>query len=103
MTASASPAVELRLRDGLAVLVRTVTPDDEDSIWEFLTGLSIDSRRLRFFGVADLRAQAHLGAAGDDLDDHGVLAIANDTTRAGGMVVRTSPRLDGISIAAPIA
>lgn len=77
MTASASPAEELRLRDGLAVLVRTVTPDDEDALWEFLTGLSIDSRRLRFFSVAtNLRAQAHLGAAGDDPDHHGVLAIA---------------------------
>jgi hypothetical protein len=52
MTASASPAEELRLRDGLTFSVRTVTPDDEDALWEFLTGLSIDSRRLRFFGAA---------------------------------------------------
>jgi hypothetical protein len=44
MTASASPAVELRLRDGLTVSVRTVTPDDEDAPWKLLTDLSIDSR-----------------------------------------------------------
>lgn len=53
-----------------------MTPDDEDALWEFLTGLSIDSRRPRFFGVAtSLRAQAHLRAAGDDTDHHGVIAI----------------------------
>lgn len=76
MTASTSPDEELGLRDGLTVSVRTVTPDDEDALWEFLTGLSIDSRRLRFFSAAtNLRAQAHLAAAGDDPDHHGVLAI----------------------------
>lgn len=76
MTASASPAEELRLRDGLTVSVRTVTPADEDALWKFLTDLSIDSRRLRFFSAAtNLRAQAHLGAARDDTDHHGVLAI----------------------------
>jgi hypothetical protein len=76
MTASASPAEELCLRDGLTVSVRTVTPDDEDALWGFLTDLSIDSRRLRFFSAAtNLRAQAHLGAASDDPDHHGVLAI----------------------------
>jgi hypothetical protein len=36
-----------------------VTRDDEVAIWDFLTELSIESRRLRFFSLAiDLRAQA---------------------------------------------
>jgi hypothetical protein len=68
---------EVSLRNGLTVSVRPVIRDNEEAIWEFLTDLSIDSRRLRFFGVAtDLRAQAHRGAAGDDAEHHGVLAIA---------------------------
>jgi GNAT superfamily N-acetyltransferase len=75
--ASGATAEELCLRDGLAVSVRSVTPDDEDAVWEFLTDLSIDSRRLRFFSAAtDLRAQAHRGAAGDDADHHGLVVIA---------------------------
>jgi hypothetical protein len=68
---------ELCLRNGLTVSTRSVTPEDEPAIWDFLTGLSIDSRRLRFFTAAvNLRAEAHRGAAGDDPDHHGVLASA---------------------------
>lgn len=70
-------ADELFLRDGLRVVTRAVTPDDEPALWQFLTGLSPDSRRLRFFtGAADLRAEAQRGAAGDDAVHHGVLALA---------------------------
>jgi hypothetical protein len=75
--ASVEPADQLCLRDGLTVVARAVTLDDEQAIWRFLTELSIDSRRLRFFtAAADLRAEARRGAAGDDADHHGVLAFA---------------------------
>ncbi len=77
MTTLAVGPEELLLRDGLKVLVRPVTADDEPAILKFLTGLSIDSRRLRFFTAAvNLAAEAHRGAAGDDSDHHGVLATA---------------------------
>ncbi|MDX6668884.1 MAG: hypothetical protein QOK04_2264 [Solirubrobacteraceae bacterium] len=70
-------AEELHLRNGVGVFVRPVTLDDEPAIREFLTGLSVDSRRLRFFSAAaDMRAEAHRGAAGDDADHYGLLAIA---------------------------
>jgi GNAT superfamily N-acetyltransferase len=70
-------ALEFNLRNRLSVSIRTVTSEDEASILAFLAGLSIGSRRLRFFSAAvDLRAEAHRGAAGDDSDHHGVLAIA---------------------------
>jgi len=60
MTASGRLAQELCLRDGLTVSARAVTRGDEAAIWGFLTDLSVDSRRLRFFGVAiDLRDQAY--------------------------------------------
>ena len=77
MKASAALAPEVQLRNGLTVSVRAVTCEDEASIFEFLAGLSVDSRRLRFFSAAiDLRAKAHREAAGDDVDHHGVSAIA---------------------------
>lgn len=77
MRASVAPAPELHLRNRLTVSVRTVTREDEAAIFEFLAGLSIDSRRLRFFSAAiNLHAEAHRGAAGDDVDHHGVVAIA---------------------------
>jgi hypothetical protein len=104
MTASASPAEELRLRDGLTVSVRTVTPDDEDALWEFLTGLSIDSRRLRFFGVAtNLRAQAHLGAAGDDPDHHGVLATVPGRGTVGHAAYERVPNSERAEVAVVVA
>jgi hypothetical protein len=56
-----------------------VTSEDEPLILRFLAALCEDSRRLRFFSAgADLRAEAHRGAAGDDVDHHGVLAIARE-------------------------
>src|ERR1700733_5516345 len=70
---------QLHLRNGLTVCTRPVTVDDEAAIWEFLTGLSVDSRRLRFFSAGiDLRAEARRGAAGDDSDHYGVVALASD-------------------------
>jgi GNAT superfamily N-acetyltransferase len=77
MKASATLAPEVHLRSSLTVSVRTATCEDEAPIFEFLAGLWVEPRRLRFFSAAvDLRAQAHRGAAGDDVDHHGVLAIS---------------------------
>lgn len=71
--------LEFNLPNRLAVSIRTVTSEDEPSILAFLTGLSLESRCLRFFSVGvNLRAEAHRGAAGDDSDHHGLLAIAPD-------------------------
>jgi L-amino acid N-acyltransferase YncA len=76
-TRSVERTSECRLRNGLTVSIRTVTIEDEPSILAFLTGLSLESRCRRFFGVGvNLRAEAHRGAAGDDPDHHGMLAVA---------------------------
>ena len=50
----------LHLRNGLRVSLRPVGVDDESAILEFLTHLSAESRRRRFFSAAiDLRAETH--------------------------------------------
>jgi acetate---CoA ligase (ADP-forming) len=55
------------LRDGSAVLIRRSTAQDEPALHAFLEGLSLESRRLRFFtGAADLDGAAHLAATTDE-------------------------------------
>jgi hypothetical protein len=53
------------LRDGSTVSVRPVRAEDEGSLYEFLAGLSMDSRWLRFFGSANLEQQAAPAASVD--------------------------------------
>ncbi len=49
-----------KLRDGRAVTIREVEPSDEGAIEEFLSGLGLEARRLRFFtGGIDIARMAH--------------------------------------------
>jgi uncharacterized protein len=97
-------AAELHLRNRLTVSVRAVTRGDEPAIFEFLVGLSIGSRRLRFFSAAaDLRAEAHRGAAGDDADHHGVLAIERGRGVVGHAVYVRVPRSERAEVAVAVA
>jgi GNAT superfamily N-acetyltransferase len=73
----------LRLPNDLMVCFRTVTGGDEPAILAFLSRLSDQSRRFRFFCAAiDLRAEVHREMTGNDGDHHGLLARL-----AGGRVV----------------
>jgi GNAT superfamily N-acetyltransferase len=73
----------LRLPNDLMVCFRTVTDGDEPEILAFLSRLSDQSRRFRFFCAAiDLRAEVHREMTGNDDDHHGLLARL-----AGGRVV----------------
>ena len=84
--------------------IRAVTCDDEAAIFEFLTDLSIDSRRLRFFGArVDLRAEARRGAARDDADHHGVLAIAPERGVVGHAIYVRVPGSDRAEVAVEVA
>jgi GNAT superfamily N-acetyltransferase len=57
----------VRLREGSAVTVRPVSPRDEAALHSFLSGLSLEARRLRFFtGGADVSFAAHLATATDE-------------------------------------
>jgi GNAT superfamily N-acetyltransferase len=101
---SVALATELQLRDGLTVSVRTVTRADEALIFAFLSGLSLNSRRLRFFtGAADLRAEAHRGAAGDDLDHHGIVATASGRGVVGHAIYVRLPDSERAEVAVAVA
>jgi GNAT superfamily N-acetyltransferase len=66
---------DLHLRNGVRVSLRPVGVDDESEILEFLTNLSAESRRRRFFTAAiDLRAETHRELAVPSADQHGLLA-----------------------------
>jgi len=62
------------LRDGSSVMVCPVCTQDEPELWSFLSGLCLESQRLRFFtGAANIAAAAHLAAARDG-QHYGLLA-----------------------------
>ncbi len=70
---SEAPEV-VQLRDGSAVSIRPVRPQDEAPLRTFLAELCPEARRLRFFtGAADMRQAAHWAAEGA-ADHHGLLA-----------------------------
>lgn len=60
--AGAEPAAmtSVALRDGRSVTIREVRPEDEHAIGEFLDGLGLEARRLRFFtGAVDVGRVTH--------------------------------------------
>jgi GNAT superfamily N-acetyltransferase len=104
VAASAGPPSTVPPRSRLAVSIRPVTSGDEALIFAFLADLSLGSRRQRFFSAAvDLRAEAHRGAAGDDADHHGVLAILSDRGVVGHAVYVRLPASDRAEVAVEVA
>jgi GNAT superfamily N-acetyltransferase len=98
----AQPMV-VHLRNQLEVSIRTVTTEDEPAVLRFLAGLCEDSRRLRFFSVGvDLRAEAHRGVAGDDIDHHGVLAIAPERGVVGHAIYVRVPECEWAEVAVEV-
>jgi len=64
------------LRDGLSVRIRAAHPTDEAGILAFLTGLSDESRRLRFGAQrTDLEATARRWSGVEGCEDCCVLAV----------------------------
>ncbi len=65
----------ISLRDGSTAKVRLSTERDEPALREFLAGLCLDARRLRFFsGGVDVAQAAHLSAT-TGIDRIGLLAL----------------------------
>jgi GNAT superfamily N-acetyltransferase len=66
---------DVHLRNGLPVAFAAARAEDEPAILDFLTHLSEQSRRRRFFATAiDLRAETHRELSGGGADHHGLLA-----------------------------
>jgi hypothetical protein len=104
MTASANLAQELYLRNGVVVSIRPVTPDDEGAIFTFLSDLCEGSRRLRFFtGAANLRGEARRGAAGDDAEHHGLVALAPGGGVVGHAIYVRDPEAERAEVAVEVA
>lgn len=67
--------IALSLRDGSTVTIRPSSERDERALREFLAGLCLDARRLRFFsGGIDVSQAAHLSAT-TGIDRIGLLAL----------------------------
>jgi hypothetical protein len=104
LNASVTQPVEVHLRSHLDVSIRTVTNEDEPLILRFLGGLCEDTRRLRFFSAGvDLRAEAHRGAVGDDVDHHGVVAIAPGRGVVGHAIYARVPGCEWAEVAVEVA
>ncbi|HET8974998.1 MAG TPA: GNAT family N-acetyltransferase [Solirubrobacterales bacterium] len=84
---------DIALRDGSTVHVRPVRPADEDALFEFLSGLSSESRVFRFFsGGADLRAAARLMADVDYGGRYGLVATRDEGRLVGqGAYLESTP------------
>jgi GNAT superfamily N-acetyltransferase len=75
--AFASASLPATLRDGRTVAIRRSTPADERALREFLEGLCLEARRLRFFtGAVDVERAAREGVAGPN--QVGLLALGED-------------------------
>jgi acetyl coenzyme A synthetase (ADP forming)-like protein len=77
MSTSYSPRdIDVVLRDGASVRIRAAKPTDEAAILAFLSGLSDESRRLRFRSKAtDLKATARNWSGVEECSDCCVLAV----------------------------
>jgi L-amino acid N-acyltransferase YncA len=64
------------LRDGSAIRIRHVRPEDQPALLAFMQQLSPESRRLRFFTPAcDLHESARWAASADGADHIGLVAL----------------------------
>ena len=92
------------LRDGLEVSFRAVRVADEAAILEFLTHLSAESRRRRFFtGGVDLRAETRREMTGEAADHHGLLARAPGRGVVGHAIYVRAPRATRAEVAVEVA
>jgi GNAT superfamily N-acetyltransferase len=104
MTANATLAQSVYLRNGAALSIRAVTPDDEAAIFAFLTGFDKVSRGLRFFTAgANLHVEARRGAVGDDAEHHGLLALARGRGVVGHAIYVRQPAAERAEVAVEVA
>jgi acetate---CoA ligase (ADP-forming) len=70
---------DVLLHDGSTVHVRRVSPDDRDAVERFLSDLSTESRRLRFFGAGvGVEEAARLAVSVDPPESDALVAFRGD-------------------------
>ena len=72
------------LRDGSTIHIRPVRSDDEEALFDFLRGLSENSRAMRFFAVtsdSSLSKEAHRAADVDYVNKYGLAATIGPEQR----------------------
>jgi RimJ/RimL family protein N-acetyltransferase len=72
-------AIDVPLRDGSTVLVRPVVAGDAPRLYAFFEALSIESRRLRFFGLPSLEWATRWAVDVDYADRYALVAIGGAT------------------------
>ena len=74
-----APPAQVVLRDGSTICIRRVTPEDRDALLAFLQGMSVESRRLRFFTAGpDLDQAARWAAESERRNGLGLVATTGD-------------------------
>jgi acetate---CoA ligase (ADP-forming) len=74
-----SAQAQVVLRDGSTVRIRPVEEDDREALLAFLEGMSLESRRLRFFSAApDLSAAARWAASAASRHGLGLVTTTGD-------------------------
>ena len=97
-------ADEITLRNGLEVSFSSVRAEDEPAIVEFLTDLSAESSRRRFFSVAiDLRKETHRELTGAVADHYGLLARIPGLGIVGHAIYARSPLATRAEVAVEVA
>jgi GNAT superfamily N-acetyltransferase len=97
-------ADELCLSNGLRISFTPVTLADEPAILDFLTHLSAESRRRRFFSAGmDLRAETHREMTGAVADHHGLLARAPGLEVVGHAIYVRAPLSRRAEVAVEVA
>jgi GNAT superfamily N-acetyltransferase len=88
--------IDVRLRDGSPLAIRLSTAGDEPALREFLSGLCLEARRLRFFtGAVDLDEAAHLSVEAGP-DRIGLVAFDGDGALVGhALCIRLGTREPG--------
>ena len=100
----ANREADVVLSDGSTVHVRPVRADDEAPIYEFFSGLSLDSRTFRFFSAGtDLRAAARTMVDVDYAARYGLVALRGDDDRVVGQGIYLGQRRGEAEIAFAIA
>jgi acetate---CoA ligase (ADP-forming) len=96
--------VDVVLRDGSTIHIRPVQPTDQEAIADFLEGLSVEARALRFFSASvDLAAEAERFVSVDYHDRYAIVATSGLVQTVVGHAMYTRSDSDRAEVAFTVA